>query len=160
MTLYNVLGRPAARPEGPEKVTGAAQYTADMSLPGMLWGKALHSPYPHARIVHIDTSRAQALPGVHAVLTGADVAGVLYGSRIRDVPVLAQDRARFAGDRVAAVAAEDPDVAQRALELIDMEYEELPALFDPLAAMEEGAPPLHPGFLDYEGLPQPGRFEI
>ncbi len=158
MTSYSVLGRPAARPEGPEKVTGTARYTADMTLPGMLWGKALHSPYPHARIVRIDTSRALGLPGVHAVLTGADVAGVLYGSRIRDVPVLAQDRARFAGDRVAAVAAEDPDIARQAVDLIDVEYEELPAVFDSLEAMEEGASLLHPGLLDYEGLPQPGGF--
>jgi CO/xanthine dehydrogenase Mo-binding subunit len=136
-------------------VTGATQYTADVALPGTLWGRALRSPLPHARIVRIDTSRAQQVPGVHAVLTGADVRGIRYGRRLFDVPVLAEDRVRFAGERVAAVAAEDRDTADEALALIDVEYEELPAVFDPLEALADDAPILHPEVNSYSGLPRP-----
>ena len=152
---YTTIGQPTPRIEGPAKVTGATQYTADVALPGTLWGRALRSPLPHARIVHIDTSRAQQVPGVHVVLTGADVRGIRYGRRLFDVPVLAEDRVRFAGERVAAVAAQDRDAAEEALALIDVEYEELPAVFDPLEALEEGAPILHPEVNSYIGLPKP-----
>ena len=127
---YTIIGQPVPRIEGPAKVTGATQYSADVALPGTLWGRALRSPLPHARIVHIDTSRTQQVPGVHVVLTGADVRGIRYGRRLFDVPVLAEDRVRFAGERVVAVAAEDRDAAEEALALIDVEYEELPAVFD------------------------------
>ena len=152
---YRVIGQPVPRADGREKVTGAAHYTADVPLPGTLWGVALRSPLPHARITRIDVSQAHRVSGVQAVLTGADVRGILYGRRIRDVPVLAQDRVRFTGERVAAVAAVDADTAQHALDLIDVEYEELPALFDPLEAIKEGAPLLHPDVNSYAGLPQP-----
>jgi len=144
-----------SRVEGPAKVTGATQYTADVALPGTLWGRALRSPLPHARIVRIETSRAQQVPGVDVVLTGADVRGIRYGRRLFDVPVLAEDRVRFAGERVAAVAAQDRDAAEEALALIDVEYEELPAVFDPLEALEEGVPILHPEVNSYIGLPKP-----
>ena len=154
MTSYHVIGQPAPRADGPEKVTGKARYAADVLLPGTLWGKALRSPFPHAHITHIDTSQAKEVPGVHAVLTGADVQGVLYGRRLRDVPVLAQDRVRFIGEPVAAVAAVDEDTAQHALDLIEVEYEELPAVFDPLEAMKEDAPLLHPDLNSYAGLPR------
>ena len=153
--VYTTIGQPATRVEGQEKVTGAMQYTADVALPGTLWGRALRSPLPHARIVRIDTARAHQVPGIHAVLTGADVRGIRYGRRLFDVPVLAEDRVRFAGERVAAVAAEDRDAAEEALQLIEVEYEELPAVFDPLQAMEEGAPILHPEVNSYIGLPKP-----
>ena len=152
---YTTIGQPTPRVEGQEKVTGATQYTADVALPGTLWGRALRSPLPHARIVRIDTSRAQQVPGVHVVLTGADVRGIRYGRRLFDVPVLAEDRVRFVGERVAAVAAEDKDAAEEALALIDVEYEELPAVFDPLEALEEDAPILHPEVNSYIGLPKP-----
>jgi CO/xanthine dehydrogenase Mo-binding subunit len=152
---YTTIGQPTPRIEGPAKVTGAAPYTADVALPGTLWGRALRSPLPHARIVRIDTSRAQQVPGVHVVLTGADVRGIRYGRRLFDVPVLAEDRVRFAGERVAAVAAADRDAAEEALALIDVEYEELPAVFDPLEALEEDAPILHPEVNSYIGLPKP-----
>jgi CO/xanthine dehydrogenase Mo-binding subunit len=90
MTTYKVVGTPTPRAqEGIDKVTGGAKYTADIAPPGTLWGKVLHSPYPHARIVRIDTTAARALPGVHAVLTGADASG-FYGRGVRDVPVLAR----------------------------------------------------------------------
>ena len=97
MTTYRVIGQPLARADGFEKVTGRARYTADTSLPRMLWARALRSPHPHARILRIDASRAAAVPGVHAVLTGADIPPVLYGRRIRDIPALARGRVRFIG---------------------------------------------------------------
>jgi CO/xanthine dehydrogenase Mo-binding subunit len=153
--LYTTIGQPTTRVEGREKVTGATHYTADVALPGTLWGRALRSPYPHARIIRIDTSRAQQVPGVHAVLTGADVRGIRYGRRLFDVPVLAEDRVRFVGERVAAVAAEDRDTAEAALVLIDVEYEELPAVLDPQEALGEDAPILHPDVNSYIGLPRP-----
>ncbi len=149
---FRVVGQPIVRDEGPAKVTGAARYSADVPLQGALWGKSLRSPLPHARIVRIDTSRAARLPGVRAVLTGADFPPALVGRRLKDQPIVARDRVRFIGERVAAVAAVDADTAEEALTLIDVEYEELPAVFDPLAAMEPDAPILHPDLLSYEGL--------
>jgi CO/xanthine dehydrogenase Mo-binding subunit len=152
MSEYGI-GRPTPRVDGVEKVTGRARYAADIALPGTLWGKTLHSPYAHARIVRIDTSAARRLPGVHAVITGADTRdGGLWGGGVKDAPVLAYDRVRYAGERVAAVAAEDEDIAQRALDLIEVEYEELPAVFDPLEALRDDAPILHPDFNSYVGF--------
>lgn len=150
---YRVIGSPAPRIEGVEKVTGRARYAADVSLPGTIWGKALHSPYAHARIVRIDTSAARQVPGVHAVITGADTRdGGLWGRGVKDAPPLAFERVRYAGERVAAVAADDEEIAQQALDLIAVEYEEWPAVFDPLAAMQPGAPILHPDFNSYVGF--------
>ena len=153
---YEVVGKPVPRADATEKVTGRARYTADVELAGTLWGKCLLSPYPHARIVRIDTSAAKALPGVHAVLTGEDVRGHLYGRVIKDVPVLAADRVLYVGDRVAAVAADDEDIAQQAIDLIDVEYEELPAVFDASEASAAGAPILHPAFNTYGGVIREG----
>ena len=155
MTGYTTVGKAVTRLEGPQKVTGTALYPADVLVPGMLWGKALRSPLPHARILNVDTSRASRLPGVHAVLTGADLSGIYIGRRMLDLPVLAWDKVRFIGQKVAAVAAEDPDIAEDALEFIDVEYEELPAVFDPLEAMRPGAPILHETINSYKGLPEP-----
>ena len=152
---YSVIGQPVVRGEGVEKVSGEAVYTADVILPGMLWGKVLRSPLPHARIVSIDTSRAAQLPGVHAVITGQDIPDRRVGRLLRDCPVLARDRVLFVGEKVAAVAAEDPDVAEEALLLIDVEYEDLTPVFDPEEAMGEDAPTLHPELASYPGLPQP-----
>ncbi len=152
---FTTVGTPVKRGEGPDKVSGRTLYTADVSLPGALWGKALRSPLPHARIVSIDVSRAWQVPGVHAVITGQDIPPTLVGRLLRDCPVLARDRVRFVGEKVAAVAAEDSDAAEEALLLIDVEYEELPAVFDPVAAMEPSAPALHPEMAAYVGLPQP-----
>jgi carbon-monoxide dehydrogenase large subunit len=155
MAYFSNIGQSTPRLEGTEKVTGATRYTADLTLPGTLWGRCLRSPWPHARILHIDGSRARQVPGVHAVLTGADVAGVRYGRRLHDVPVLAEDRVRFAGERVAAVAAADRDTAEEALLLIDVEYEELPAVYEPRDALADNAPILHPAVNHYYGLPRP-----
>jgi CO/xanthine dehydrogenase Mo-binding subunit len=132
------------RVDGLDKVTGAATYAADITRPGMLWGKILRSPYPHTRIISIDTSKARALPGVHAVLTGADLPEhYLVGRAMRDMPVLARGVVRFVGEKVAAVAAESREIAEDALNLIEVVYEELPAVFDPVEAIQPGAPLVH-----------------
>ena len=106
MVAYQVIGKPLPRVDGVEKVTGSARYAADILLPGILYGASLKSPHAHARIVRIDTSAAKRLPGVHAVITGQDVKDAgLWGRMVKDVPVIAVDRVRFIGERVAAVAA-------------------------------------------------------
>ena len=151
---YHVIGTPTPRTDAIEKVTGEARYTADTMLDGVLWAKSLRSMFAHARIVSVDVSRAAALPGVRAVLMGADVSGVRFGRRLRDVPVLADGVVRFVGERVAAVAAEDPTIAEEACNLIEVVYEELPAVLDPEAALRNDAPVLHPDVNDYAGLPR------
>jgi carbon-monoxide dehydrogenase large subunit len=152
VVAYNVVGQQTSRVEGPEKVSGRAVYGIDALLPGTLWCKVLRSPYPHARIVSVDATKARQLPGVHAVLTGADVQGMRMGGTYKDEPILAWDRVLFVGDKVAAVAAEDEDIAQRALDLIEVEYEELPAVFDAQEAARSDAPLLHPEFNSYRGV--------
>ena len=151
MTTYSVVGRPVAREDGPDKVSGRTKYPADILLPGLLWGKVLRSPFPHARVIRIDASRALSLPGVHAVVTGKDVADMRVGRSVLDAPLLAEGRVRFVGEKVAAVAADDPDTAEEALTLIEVEYEELPAVFDPVEAMQPGAPLVHEGPPTYQG---------
>ncbi len=139
------VGVSAPRVDALEKVTGRAAYVADLEIPGMLYGRVLRSPLPHARIVRIDVSRAEALPGVAAVLTGRDLGDIdpFYGHSIRDRPLLAIDRVRFVGEPVAAVAAEDEATAAEALALIEVEYEPLPAATTMGAALAEGAPAIH-----------------
>src|SRR3954470_19684454 len=109
MAQLVTVGQPVGRVEGEAKVTGAAHYAADVILPGMLWGRTLRSPVPHARIARIDTTRAKQVPGVHAVITAADLPDRLWGRWLKDMPVLAKDRVRFIGEKVAAVAADDLD---------------------------------------------------
>ena len=155
MTIYSTVGKLITRVEGPDKVMGQARYPADVLIPGTLWGKALRSPFPHARILRIDASKARRVPGIHEILTAADIPDIRVGRRLKDMPVLARDKVRFIGEKVAAVAADDSDAAEEALELIDVEYEELPAVFDPQEAMQPGAPILHEGINAYEGLPSP-----
>jgi CO/xanthine dehydrogenase Mo-binding subunit len=150
-TSTATIGQRVGRAEGPDKVTGAAVYPADINLPGTLVGKCLRSPLPHARIVSIDASEARALPGVHAVLTGFDIPETLVGRFLRDIPVLARDVVRFAGQKVAAVAADSIEIAEEAISLIEVEYKELPAVYDPIEAMGADAPTLHPNFMTYEG---------
>jgi carbon-monoxide dehydrogenase large subunit len=119
----------------------------------MLWGKILRSPHPHARIVRIDASKAWNVPGVKAVVTGQDAPGHLMGKVLRDMPVLCWDRVRYIGDRVAAVAAETPEAAEEAILLIEVEYELLPAVFDPMEAMKPDAPLIHEDVASYVGAP-------
>lgn len=143
------LAEPEERVEGRLKVRGAARYAADASLPGMLWSAVVYSPMAHARIVSVDTEAARNMPGVHAVLTGEDLGHILWGRRVRDWPLLARERVRFIGDRVAVVAAESLSEAQAAVQAIAVEYEELPAVFDPLEALRDAAPVLHPEVGEY-----------
>ncbi|MEA2640206.1 MAG: hypothetical protein QOF51_1600, partial [Chloroflexota bacterium] len=151
---FSVVGRPIPRIEGQDKVTGHVRYSADVALPGMLWAKNVRSPYPHARIVRIDTSRARALPGVHAVLSAADLPTKRIGRAVQDYEVFCSERVRFIGDDVAAVAADTWELAEEAVQLVEVEYEELPAVFDPLEAMRAGAPSVHPQARSYQGFPQ------
>ena len=143
-TMRSPFARPEIRHEGHLKVTGAARYTADHRPQGMLYAATLGSFVPHARIAGIDTSAAEALPGVVAVLTGRDVGDVRFGRHLRDMPVLAGDRVLHIGQRVAAVAAETREAAEEAVRLIDVEYEDLPAVFHPHQALTDDAPLLHP----------------
>ena len=148
-----IVGRPTPKIEGEAKVTGKAVYTVDVALPGMLWGKVLRSPIPYGRIKRIDVSRALQVPGVKTLITGKDVTGMRIGRRIYDMPILADGVVRFIGEKVAAVAAETEEAAERAVDLIEVEYEELEALLDPLEALKPSAPLLHPDLLSYRGLP-------
>ena len=154
MAELKVVGTAVPRADGGDKVRGQTIYAADVKLPGLLWAKILRSPHPHARIRRVDISQAEKVPGVRAVITGEDVKGRLIGKQIRDMPVLCWDTVRFAGDRVAAVAAETVDAAEEALNLIEVDYELLPAVFDPLAAMAPGAPKIHENVGDYDGAPK------
>src|SRR5438309_5940103 len=144
-----VLEVPEIRVEGALKATGHARYTRDFAMPGMLWASFLMSPHAHARIVSIDTSAARAVPGVHAVLTGDDIGRKHLGRQVADWPVLAYDRVRFVGDRIAAVAAETPEAAEEAVKRIEVVYEELPAVFDSEAAVRPDAPLVHPDWQSY-----------
>ncbi|MCL6477832.1 MAG: 4-hydroxybenzoyl-CoA reductase subunit alpha [Peptococcaceae bacterium] len=139
---YAVIGKSVPRIDALEKVTGRAKYTGDLKFPNMLVGKLLTSPYAHARILNIDTSEAEKLPGVKAIITRKDVPAVKYGlSPARwDETIFCIDKVRFVGDKIAAVAAVDEETVYKALKLIKVDYEVLPAVFDPFEAMKEGAP--------------------
>jgi 4-hydroxybenzoyl-CoA reductase alpha subunit len=150
MSKYNVIGTRVHRVDGPDKVTGRAKYTFDMVLPNMLYGRIKRSPYPHAKILNIDTSRAEKLIGVKGIVTGEDTLGIKYGiwrrfSELCDQKFLCQNKVRYIGDPVAAVAAVDEYTAEEALDLIEVEYEPLPAVYDPLEAIKEDAPQIHEG---------------
>ncbi len=136
------VGLSIPRPDGPDKVTGRVQYVADIPARGLLHAKLLRSPHAHAKIVRIDATKARALPGVRAVLTARDIPELKRKAPTRAHAVLAIDRVVFAGQPVAAVAADEPAIAEEALDLIEVEYEVLPAAVDPLASMLPGAPPV------------------
>ena len=144
MSEFSVIGKPIAMIDAAGKTTGAGKYADDFKLPGMLVGKILHSPYPHARIVRIDTSRAKVLEGVVAVVTGEDAPNT-YGILPvgHDETALAVGKVRYVGDHVACVAAVSEEIAERALELIDVEYEPLPAYFDPEQSMKAETDLIH-----------------
>lgn len=151
MTEYSFIGTEAPRPDSPNKAAGKAQYIHDLTRPGMLYGKIKFSDYAHAKIRHIDTSKAERLPGVHAVVTGYNTPEIRIGF-IRDNFALKRDKVRQFRDEVAAVAATDPEIAQEAVDLIKVDYEELPAVFSPRDALREGAPIVHE--LDVRGRPK------
>ena len=151
---YKVVGKRPIRHDGADKVTGQARYGADINLPGMLYGKILRSPHSHARIKSIDTRHAEELPGVHGIITSADLAqpsshvvdlaeGVLHNMRFLSNNIMAADKVLYKGHAVAAVAATSPHIAEEALELIQVEYEVLPPVTSAAEAMQAGAPLLH-----------------
>ncbi|MDE0032332.1 MAG: xanthine dehydrogenase family protein molybdopterin-binding subunit [Deltaproteobacteria bacterium] len=148
-----VVGQPIGRVEGPDKVSGRMVYTADVDAPDALWGKCLRSTMAHARLARVDASRARQVPGVQAVLTGEDVPDVRVGVSLEDLPVLARDKVRFIGDKIAAVAADTLDAAEQALSLIEVEYEELPAVAGVEDALADGAPVIHERLAGYAGVP-------
>jgi carbon-monoxide dehydrogenase large subunit len=137
------------RVEGREKVSGEAKFSADMHRAGMLWAAFVISPYPHARIVRIDTAVAKAMSGVHAVLTAADIGNIRFGVVLADWPVLAVERVRLVGDYVAAVAAETREQADAAAAAVEVVYEELPPILDTEAAIRSGAPLVHENDAEY-----------
>jgi len=145
-----VIGKPEPKVDALKLVQGKPAFAADVAIPGMLYARVLRSPVPHARIKRIDTSGARALPGVHAVLTYKDIPRVVFSTAGQSDPipgpldfVSLDNKVRYVGDRVAVVAAESPEIAEKALGLIDVEYEELPAVLDPREAMQPGAPVIH-----------------
>ena len=140
---FRTIGKSLPRIEGEGKVTGQTKYAADLPFEDLLWAKVLRASVPHARIVNIDISRAKALKGVRAVLTGADVKDIYVGTRVKDQPVLAYDKVRMSGDAVAAVAADTEEIAEEAIGLIDVQYEELPYVEDPIEALKPSAPLIH-----------------
>src|SRR6201988_4361539 len=161
------VGTPTIRPDGADKVTGRARFGADFNLPGQLIGKVLRSPHPHARIVRIDTSKAEALPGVKAVITRADFgdqpsefipAGEMM-MNYKDVTrnVMAREKALYEGHAVAAVAATSAAIAKRALKLIDVKYEVLPHVIDVVEAMRPDAPVLHDDLFTVGVDPKPDK---
>src|SRR5574342_1381096 len=148
MSELTVIGKPVQRVDAEEKITGRAIYGYDLVLPNMLYGKALLSSKAHAKIKRIDTKKAKALPGVAAVVTAED-APWTHGESIKDKPFLAQGKVRCIGEPVAAVAAEDEDIAQAAVKLINVEYEDLPVYTDPEEACKPGCVEIHEDFDKY-----------
>jgi CO/xanthine dehydrogenase Mo-binding subunit len=140
---YSVVGHRVQRIEGFDKVTGESKFIADIQLSGTLVGRVLRSPYPHARIRHIDTSKAAKLRGVRAVVTAEDTIKRPWGAFFADQYILSVGKARYVGEEVAAVAAVDPDIAEEAIDLIEVDWEPLPGVFDAEEAIKDGAPLVH-----------------
>src|ERR1700692_3348375 len=151
----NQVGRDIPRLEVRAKVTGRADYTHHLRLPGMLYGKVFRSTVPHGRILNVDTQAARALPGVHRVVTVADIQKLIpepyYGPAFHDQPILALDKVRHVGEPVAVVLAADPHVAEQAGQLIAAKYDELPAVYDEIEALE-------PTVIVHEELKPAGTF--
>src|SRR5437879_8359104 len=140
-----------ARVDGELKVSGQLLYADDLALPGLLYVAVVRSPYPHARIVSVNTEAARQVPGVHLVLTGADVASLRFGRAVQDVPILAVEKVGFTGEMVVAVAAESGAIAEAAAALVDVQYEPLLAVFDPLQALTPEALAVHEAPWSYAG---------
>ncbi|RLB38241.1 MAG: xanthine dehydrogenase family protein molybdopterin-binding subunit [Deltaproteobacteria bacterium] len=143
MSDLQVMGKSYPQIDAMEKAMGKTTFVSDLVLPNMLYGRILRSPFPHAKILNINTAKARALPGVKAVVTYNDTPGIPFGPRTEDWTIFAKDKVRFFGDEVAAVAAIDEDTAEEALDLIQVEYEELPFVTDPVEALKPGAPLVH-----------------
>ncbi len=152
-TRLKVVGKPVIRVDGLEKITGTAVFAYDMELPRMLYGKIHRSRFPHAEIIRIDIEKALKVPGVRAVVTGKDVSDGLRGRGLLDTPILAHDKVRYVGEPISAVAAETLEAAEEASELIEVEYRELPPVFDPEKAMEKDPEVvIHPNIGSYKRL--------
>ncbi|HJU60486.1 MAG TPA: xanthine dehydrogenase family protein molybdopterin-binding subunit [Candidatus Binatia bacterium] len=151
---YKFVGKAVPRLEGEEKVTGKTRYAADVEIQDALWAKLLRSSLPHARILKIDTTKAMQIPGVRAVISGADIPPVLTGLRMKDMPVLARERVRYVGEPIAAVAAHSTEIAEEAIGAIEVQYEELLYVTDPLEAIRPGAPVLHENPGTYKNAPE------
>ncbi|RLB36311.1 MAG: xanthine dehydrogenase family protein molybdopterin-binding subunit, partial [Deltaproteobacteria bacterium] len=156
----NPVGKDVPRVDAYEKITGAATFVDDMQFgPGLYYGRLVRSPHAHALIKKVDISKALEVPGVKAVVTGEDVPARI-GLYLVDRPVFARDRVRYVGDPVAGVIAISEDIAEEAAQLVVVEYEELPAVFDPVEAAQPDAPLLHPDLGEYEVanfiFPEPG----
>ena len=153
MSEFKFIGKPIDRVDEKDKVTGAAKYVDDINFgPNLLYAEIVESPYAHAKILSIDTSEAERVPGVVKVVTGKDFP-YKFGLYMKDRYIFAQDRVRFVGEQVAAVIARDPKTAKKAAKLVKVEYEPLPAVFDPFEAVKEGAPILHPELGKYPHVP-------
>jgi len=145
----NPVGKSVPRIDGLGMVTGQTKYAFDVSFPNMLVGKMIRSPHPHAKIISIDTSKAEALPGVRAVITAKDTDNIKFGSNEYFFPhtidqmALESEKVRYVGDEIGAVAAIDEEIALQALKLIDVQYEILPSVIDVEEAMKPGAPQIH-----------------
>src|SRR5262245_21952166 len=148
-----VAGKRLSRIDGVGKVTGKHVYAADFALPGMLFGKILRSSEAHARIKRLDVKKALALPGVRTILTAADVPQIRFGTAIKDRTMFAEGEVRFRGEAIAAVAATSLEIAEAAVHAIEIEYEPLPAVFDPEDALALDAPLVHASWSDYQALP-------
>jgi carbon-monoxide dehydrogenase large subunit len=151
---YRSVNKAVPRIEGADKVSGKTRYAADLPFRGALTAKILRSPLAHARIVGLDDSKAQKMRGVRAIISGGDIGPVYVGLRMKDMPLLATDRVRYVGEPVAAVAADTDEIAEEALSLIDVKYEELPYVIDPMKAIEPGAPVLHENPAGYRNAPE------
>ena len=136
MSKTHYIGKDTPRPEGPDKAAGRAQYIHDLQRPGMLYGKIKFSDHPHARIKHIDISKAERLVGVRAVITAENTPEIRFGF-LRDNFTLKKDKVRQYRDEIAAVATIDPEIAAEAVELIEVEYEPLPAMFSPCSIADQ-----------------------
>src|SRR5258705_5481907 len=140
---FSVVGKRVQRVEGFDKVTGDCEYIADIFLPGMLVGKVLRRPYAHARIRHIDTSKAEKLPGGRAVVTAEDTIKKPWGAFFADQYILSVGKTRYVGEEVAAAAAIDRDIVEEAIDLIEVDWEPLQGVFDAEDAMQDGVPLVH-----------------
>lgn len=142
MSEFKMVGKRIPKHDAVEKATGRVEYIQDVKLPGMLYGKILYSKYPHAKLLHIDTSAAKKIPGVRMILTGEDIPSIKLGV-YKDNPPLKSGKVRSYRDEIAAVAAIDPDIAEEAISRIQVTYQPLPAVFDPEEAMKDDAPLIH-----------------
>ncbi|MBA7543484.1 Nicotinate dehydrogenase large molybdopterin subunit [subsurface metagenome] len=140
---FSEVNKSIKRVDAYEKVTGKAKFAADLFFPNMLYGKVLRSKYPHARIMKIDIKKALACPGVEAIITAGDIPNNEFGVIIQNQQVLARKEVFYIGDGIAVVAAETKEAAAKAIELIDVEYKELPGIFDPEEAEKKDAPLVH-----------------